>query len=154
MEDAPSADIIEVLGLLELIHDYRNSMPVDEIHNFTGMEFDELQPVIEAAEQLGLIKIKGQLVSLTRDGLELLKKQPHERKALLAKKILQMKVFSKIKEKLDRKGKMSVAEVIRELNREGVKGKPTEEELRYIIMWGTYANLFDYDHERQLLKRL
>ncbi len=153
MDRIPSADIIEVLGLLELIHDYKDGMPVDEIHNFTGVEFDKLQPVIEAAEMLGFLKLKGQLASLTQEGKALLKKTPHERKKLLAKKISALPVFAAILSELKERESMSVAELKAALHKAGFKGTLDKDDLHFIVMWGTYAALFDYDYENNVIRR-
>ncbi len=139
----PFADIIEVIGLLELVNDYAGEAPLDEIHNYTGIEFDELKPVVESAKILGLIELKGQKLRLTDIAKKLLNMDPEERKAFIASKIRQLPIFKKIVEELEKRGSIAHADLEKILEEQTYD---VDDALKSVISWGTYAMIFDYDH--------
>ncbi|RME79774.1 MAG: hypothetical protein D6769_01440 [Methanobacteriota archaeon] len=148
--DIPESGVLKVLGLLELLADYER-IGVDDIRDLTGMEFNELEPIIDTASMLGLIKIEGHLLSLTTKGKHLVKKDPEDRKEYLARIVEQMPLFKEIKKCLRKEHYISIRD-IEEMIESDVDEGDLKESIKHIIAWGSYAEILDYDHNNGMLR--
>ncbi len=68
-----NVDADSLLGLLKLILDFGGRVQIGELAKSLHLTLDELYHVLNTAENLGAVKMEGNLVALTRRGLELLR---------------------------------------------------------------------------------
>jgi len=146
MEFIPDAHITEVFGLLEILDDNGGSLPADDIQKISGVVFDELLPVIDAAEMLGLVVVNKNMVKLTKFGKKIVGLEIEERQDEIAKRIKNTEIFKKVLSMIKRKGAITMEELISFLEKELTK-RDAKKEARKIIEWGRYAELISYDIE-------
>ncbi len=150
MEFIPDAHMTEVFGLLEVLDDNGGSLPADDLQRITGVVFDELLPVIDAAEILGLVIVDKNRVKLTKFGKEIISMDIDERQDEISKRIKNMDIFKKISRMLNSRGSITLEELIEFLEKELTR-RDAKKEARRIIEWGRYAEILDYDIETKTI---
>jgi len=68
----PHATVSEVLGLLEIIHDYNGKIRVSELADEVGMEIDDLNDVVDFCELLKFVKVVKGEIKLTATGKKII----------------------------------------------------------------------------------
>ena len=132
---------LQELGGHEDLHDLARDLPLDA---------DQLLPVVDAANLLGLVKlVKGDVV-LTPEGRRFAEADVNERKALFQQQALKnveilRHIVAKLRAKADHRLKERI--LIHGLEQ---KFSPVEarRKLDTAIRWGRYAGLFTYDDDR------
>ncbi|MEZ0249087.1 MAG: AAA-associated domain-containing protein [Thermoproteus sp.] len=68
-----NVDVDSLLGLLKLVLDFGGRAPLSDLAKSLHLTLDELYHVLDAAANLGALKVQDGQVALTRRGLELLR---------------------------------------------------------------------------------
>lgn len=151
----PDATIGRLMGLLEVM---RETTGPDDIYRLGGslqLELDDLVPLIDAAELLGLVSVSEGDYELTETGRRMADAEERERKQLFRERVRAVPLLQTIAGKL---AASDGGQVPREEVREELEGhfsrKRSERQIDTAIDWGRYAELFDYDADAQHFVRL
>ncbi len=145
MEWLPNTNVNEVIGLLEIVNDNDGTIALDDLHNTTGIDVDDLLFVVDAGEMLGFITVEKHRIHLTKKGKNFLSLDPDKRKEELSKYIADLDIFKFLfKEFMKRGGEMSYSEFLH-LIKGYTNNKSAEKEVLNILHWGQYAGILDYD---------
>ena len=146
----PDATIGRLMGLLETM---RDTPGPDDMYRLAGslqLELDDLVPLIDAAELLGLIEVREGDYELTPVGRRMADAEEKERKALFRDRVRDVPLVYLI---VSRLAESAQGQVPREEIREAMHGhfsrKRSERQIDTAIDWGRYAELFDYDADAQ-----
>lgn len=149
MEELPHSSLVEVIGLIELINDFGGRVALDDLRYHTGMDLSSLLEVVEGAEMLGLVNVRGGILILTRRAKNLLRKNAEERQDYLSRLISRLPLFKAVKKVLEAKGGKMEREKLRDfLSILLDNTKNIDSQVSRIIEWGRYAGILDYDGER------
>jgi NitT/TauT family transport system ATP-binding protein len=151
----PDASIGRLMGLLEAM---RETPGPDDMYRLAGslqLELDDLVPLIDAGELLGLIDVQEGDYELTETGRRMADAEERERKGLFRERARAVPLLRTI---VDRLAASDSGQVPREEVREAMHGhfsrKRAERQIDTAIDWGRYAELFDYDADAQHFVRL
>jgi NitT/TauT family transport system ATP-binding protein len=137
------------MGLLETM---RETPGPDDMYRLAGslqLELDDLVPLIDAGELLGLIEIREGDYELTPVGRRMADAEEKERKALFRERVRDVPLLHLI---VSRLADSEHGQVPREEIRDAMHGhsrKRSERQIDTAIDWGRYAELFDYDADAQ-----
>jgi len=151
----PDATIGRLMGLLEVM---RMTPEPDDMYRLAGslqLELDDLVPLIDAAELLGLVEVEEGDYELTEVGRRMADAEEKERKALFRDRALNVPLLRVIVSKLQ---ESENGQVPREEIRQAMPGrysrKRAERQIDTAIDWGRYAEMFDYDADAQHFVRV
>ncbi len=151
----PDVTIGRLMGLLEVM---RETPGPDDMYRLAGglqLELDDLVPLVDAAELLGLIDVHEGDYELTDPGRRMADAEEKERKALFRERAVDVPLLRLIVERLRAS---EDGQVPREEVRHAMPGrfsrKRAERQIDTAIDWGRYAELFDYDADAQHFVRL
>ncbi len=147
-EVLPDAGASEIVGLLEYLDAREGREDVFRIAAETNREFGRVLTVVKAAEMLDLVDTPKRLAVLTPDGRAFVKASPEERKTMWRKKLLELRIFSDVRDALleepsHRLPRDFVLETI-------VLRMPAEDYEKMFgtwIGWARYGDLFAYDED-------
>ena len=89
----PRAHVGQMIGLLEVLEDFKGRVDVAKVADDLILELDDLLPAVDAAELLTFIKVDSGDLILTETGREFLSKGPKARKKLLNKYVANLDSF-------------------------------------------------------------
>ncbi len=151
----PDVTIGRLMGLLEVM---RETPGPDDMYRLGGslhLELDDLVPLIDAAELLGLVYVQEGDYELTESGRRMADAEEKERKALFRERARAVPLLGIIVARLT---ESESGQVPREEIRRALHGhfsrKRAERQIDTAIDWGRYAELFDYDADAQHFVRL
>ncbi len=151
----PDVTIGRLMGLLEVM---RETPGPDDMYRLAGglqLELDDLVPLIDAAEILGLVEVQEGDYELTDLGRRMADAEERERKALFRERALDVPLLHLV---VTRLRESENGQVPREEIRHAMPGrfsrKRAERQIDTAIDWGRYAELFDYDADAQHFVRL
>jgi NitT/TauT family transport system ATP-binding protein len=151
----PDATIGRLMGLLEVM---RETPGPDDMYRLGGslqLELDDLVPLVDAAELLGLVSVTEGDYELTDVGRRMADAEERERKQLFRQQVRAVSLLQLIVDKLAANGEGQVPrEEIREAIEEHYSRKRSERQIDTAIDWGRYAELFDYDADAQHFVRI
>ncbi|HEY3369157.1 MAG TPA: nitrate/sulfonate/bicarbonate ABC transporter ATP-binding protein [Symbiobacteriaceae bacterium] len=142
----PNAAVNMLAGLLELVDDHGGREDLYTLGGDLLLEVDDLLPITEASELLALANVvEGDLV-LTPTGKQFVEADTEERKALFHQRICQLPMFEMV-------GRVLRAKRNRTMNRQFFSDLLEEQfgpeevplQLKTLISWGRYAEMFHYD---------
>jgi NitT/TauT family transport system ATP-binding protein len=151
----PDVTIGRLMGLLEVM---RETPGPDDMYRLAGslhLELDDLVPLVDAAELLGLVCVQEGDYELTDPGRRMADAEEKERKALFRERARGVPLLGLI---VGRLAESENGQVPREEIRHAMHGrfsrKRAERQIDTAIDWGRYAELFDYDADAQHFVRL
>jgi NitT/TauT family transport system ATP-binding protein len=151
----PDAMIGRLMGLLEVM---RETPGPDDMYRLGGslhLELDDLVPLVDAAELLGLVSVTEGDYELTDVGRRMADAEERERKQLFRQQVRVVPLVRLIADKL---AASDEGQVPREEVRDAIEGdysrKRSERQIDTAIDWGRYAELFDYDADAQHFVRI
>ncbi len=151
----PDATIGRLMGLLEVM---RETPGPDDMYRLGGglqLELDDLVPLIDAAELLGLVSVSEGDYELTDLGRRMADAEEHDRKQLFRERAAAVPLLKAIRDKLEASDSGQVPrEDVREMIEGDFSRKRSERQIDTAIDWGRYAELFDYDADAQHFVRL
>jgi NitT/TauT family transport system ATP-binding protein len=143
-----------VAGLLELIDDRPNGREdMYRLADELSFELDDLLPIVDAAHQLGFLKVEEGDAQITPEGHEFANAEILRQKELFRKAVLDnVTLLCQITKTLEAKRDHSAPEeLFHDLLDEHFSEEEAKRQLETAISWGRYAELFEYDAHRHRL---
>jgi len=146
LEPLPAAQVEEIVGLLEVVHDQGDRTDLFALSSHLRLEFGLAILAVKAAELLDLVETPRQEVLLTPLGRTFVGADPNERKRVFHGQLRAIPTFAYVTDMLQRaQGMRLAAEVIEEELAIHLPGEPTDRLFETIISWGRYGELLGYD---------
>ncbi len=145
------ATVSEIIGLLEILKDYKGDEDLAKIADDFDLEIDEILPSVEAAHLLGFIEIKEGNLKLTDAGKAILEASISERKDIFRSQLLKDIFFKELMDTIVRhEGRMSKKDAY-EFIESKLKTKDKKEYFNMLVGWGRYAGLIGYNHDEEYI---
>jgi NitT/TauT family transport system ATP-binding protein len=143
----PDARIGSIVGLLETLNEQGARIGVSKLSESLRFELKELMPITEAAELLGFVKIGNGDIELTDLGHKVIDGDENAKKTIFRQQMLHNVVLAKrIRKELEDAHDNRVGrEVILEFLGSSFSPDESERQVRTVVDWARYAELFDYD---------
>jgi NitT/TauT family transport system ATP-binding protein len=143
----PHARLNALAGLLEKVADEDGRADLQKLSAALNFELDDLLPLVEAGELLGLAVLEGGALVLTPLGHTYAEASILARKELLAGRVLRLPLISWIYDTLQRDDTRSTARSYFFDKLQGEFGDLAEDQLDIAIRWGRHAELFAYNDD-------
>jgi NitT/TauT family transport system ATP-binding protein len=149
--DIPKVHYSVLLGFLEILDDLGGKSDVAGIASKQGLELDDLLPILESGEMLGLIQVTAGDVSITEKGHLFIVASPKVQKKMLRDVVINLDTFKKLVDLVKRseKGRISKDEVLEFVSNQDVATQSTDgdgsNEFDWIVEWGRQALILNYD---------
>jgi NitT/TauT family transport system ATP-binding protein len=151
IEPLPSTGISKILGLCEILDDKGGREDLFTLARDLHMPFGEVLLVIKAAEMLGLIETPGHEALMTPFGSKVLAAPIHDKKALLGKQMLTLRVFQHFVKLLrqNQTGELPAELILEELALRLPHEQPRQM-FTTLLNWGRYGDVFGYSRDSDL----
>ncbi len=149
--DIPKVHYSVLLGFLEILDDLGGKSDVAGIASKQGLELDDLLPLLESGEMLGLIQVTSGDVSITEKGHLFIVASPKVQKKMLRDIVSNMDIFKKLVDlvKGSENGHLSKDEVLEFVSNHDVAVQSPDgdgsNEFDWIVEWGRQALILSYD---------
>lgn len=149
----PDVDPAELSGLIETMLGFESRVNLPELADELMMTIDDLFPIMEALELLGLAKIASGDIQLSDEGREFASANLQARKKIFAERLLsQIPLIRHIRKVLEeRPGSRASEERFLSKLEDYLSEKEAERVLETAINWARYAELFAYDYNTGML---
>ena len=148
----PDATVGEVLGLVEIIYAYGGKTKISFLAEELRMQLDDLGDAIDMAELLHLVKVKEGMAQLTIFGEAVNLGTINDKKRVLQKQLVKVEPFKMILHILRKAGEMQEKELLNTLKTNKILVEDHARFHKLILAWGGYANIFEYDGDRQVFR--
>lgn len=150
----PNATVGGLAGLLELISNSGGHAALDDLASQLNFEVDDLFPLVDAAQMLGMMEVRGVHADLTPEGEQFAKADILTAKHVFAQAAMQnAPLVQTMTRALAATSDGTLREdFFRDLLRRGYTTEQTEKQLDIAIDWGRYGELYDYDARTEELK--
>ncbi len=148
----PHAPINAIAGLVEFLSEEGKRADLYLVGEKLGMELDEFLPAVEATELLGMATLRGGDIELTSLGETFAATTILARKEIFAQRIRQLPMFQWIEQELRKAPAYRLPQefFLQVLEKEFTPVE-AERQLDFAINWGRYAELFEFDDDRDEL---
>jgi cobalt-zinc-cadmium resistance protein CzcA len=150
VEPLPDVTAIDIIGLLEYLHQRDGEAEVYRIADEMNRDFGRIITIVKAAEMLGLVDTPGQIVVLTPTGSRLVEATPEDRKSIWQERLLTLAIFRDMYEALQRQ---PVQTLERDFILETIVTRMPYENYEKIfntfVRWARFGGLFAYDEATQ-----
>jgi NitT/TauT family transport system ATP-binding protein len=149
----PDVDPAELSGLIETMLGFEEHVDLPELADELMMTIDDLFPIMDALEVLGLAKIDSGDILLSEQGKAFASANLQERKKIFAELLLsKIPIIRHIRKVLEERPKSRASEE-RFLSKleNYLSEKESERVLETAINWARYAELFAYDYNTGML---
>ena len=143
----PYARLNALAGLVEKLKEEGTRADLPELGAALHFELDDLLPLVDAGELLGLMHLDGGTLILTELGKAYADAEILARKELIAGRILRLPIISWIYDTLQRDDTQSTARSYFLDQLTGEFGDRAEKQLEIAIRWGRHAELFAYNDD-------
>jgi NitT/TauT family transport system ATP-binding protein len=151
--DIPKAHYSVLLGFVEILDDLGGKSDVAGIASKQGLELDDLLPILESGEMLGLIQVSSGDVYITDRGHLFIAASPKVRKKMLRDVVINLDTFKKLIDLVKRsdKGHISKDKVLEFVSNENLATQSPDgdidisDEFNWIVEWGREALILNYD---------
>ena len=138
-----------VRGIVQVIKENGGQIEISELAEESKVNIDELLPIIEAASQLGFIRIVESQIELTNDGAKL---HGGNANKMIRERLLALEPFKSAKKVIGSREKISSDELFGELYDQGfvMHGERSVNDAllkKIFIRWPVRARLFKYNVE-------
>jgi NitT/TauT family transport system ATP-binding protein len=143
----PGARLEALAGLVEKLAAEGGQADLPRLAAELGMELDDLMPLVEAAERLGLARVEQGDLHLLALGRDYADASIPVRKEILAGRVLRVPLVRWVYETLQRDDDQRI---VRSFFVEALRsefGDKADEQLDLAVDWGRYADLFAYDED-------
>jgi len=152
VEPIPPAQVGEIVGLLEVVHDHGDRCNIFELASHLRLEIGRVIVAVKAAELLGLVDTPKQEVLLTPLGREFVAGDPNARKRLFHQQLRQIPTFAFLVDRLRCSANLRLpAEVVQEELAMHLPNEPLQESFDTIVGWGRYGELIGYDADSETI---
>ena len=149
--DIPKVHYSVLLGFLEILDDLGGKSDVAGIASKQDLELDDLLPILESGEMLGLIQVIAGDVSISEKGHLFIVASPKVQKKMLRDVVINLDTFKKLVDLVKRseKGRISKDEVLEFVSNQDVATQGPDgdgsNEFDWIVEWGRQALILNYD---------
>ena len=147
--EIPAVNYSVLLGFLEVLDDLGNKSDVAGIASKQGLELDDLLPILESGEMLGLIQVRAGDVSITEKGHLFIVASPKVRKKILRQTLIQLDVFEKLVELIrqSENGQILKSDVLEFISSRNISATDSDssKEFDWLIEWGRESLILTYD---------
>ena len=149
--DIPKVHYSVLVGFLEILNDLGGKSDIAGIASRQGLELDDLLPILDSGEMLGLIQVSSGDVSITEKGHLFIAASPKVQKKILRDVVINLEAFRKLVDlvKQSENGRISKDEVIRFVSNQDIitpsSNVGNSNEFDWIVEWGRHALVFNYD---------
>jgi NitT/TauT family transport system ATP-binding protein len=149
----PHARVGGIAGLLELLRDRGGREDLFRLSEELVMDVEDLLPILEACVLLGCALLKEGEVQITPQGIEFANADIQRRKVLFREAALEhVTILKQIDSILKHKADHSIAdEFFHDILDEHFAEDEVQRQFETAMNWGRYAEIFDYDREKNLL---
>jgi len=147
----PTAGVNRVFGLLDLLRAYNGKTDVANLTLDLRIALDELLPIIDTAEYMGLVAVQQGDISLTDVGKKALNGKIAERKKLTHDRLVELEPFADVIRIIHEKKQLSRFELARFVSSKFGYSTELPTIINVIISWGVFAGLFRYDGQSESL---
>jgi NitT/TauT family transport system ATP-binding protein len=149
----PHARVGGIAGLLELLRDRGGREDLFRLSEELVMDVEDLLPILEACVVLGFALLKEGDVQITPKGIEFADADIQRRKVLFREAALEhVTILKQIDSILKRKADHSINdEFFHDILDEHFAEDEVQRQFETALNWGRYAEIFDYDREKNLL---
>lgn len=139
-----------IAGLLELLVDRGGRDDVYRLAEQLRLDVDDLLPITEAAALLGFVTLKEGDAEITQTGKAYAEADILARKTLFREAALtHVRIFQQVDQTLHAKADHEIPiEFFEDLLDEHFSHKELRRQLDTVLDWGRYAEIFDYDRDR------
>ncbi|MFZ0222309.1 MAG: AAA-associated domain-containing protein [Candidatus Nitrosopolaris sp.] len=157
--DIPKANYSVLIGFLEILDDLGGKSDVAGIASKQGLELDDLLPILESGELLGLIQVFAGDVSITEKGHLFIVASPKVRKKMLRDVVINLDTFKKLIDlvKQSDNGHISKDELLEFISNENLANQSPDDdidisnEFDWIVEWGRQALILNYDANEETI---
>lgn len=151
----PKVDISEMTGLIETLNseEFNRVTDLPELAESLHLDIDELFPITESLEILGLVQVKEGDIELTTAGKTMASADLLQQKTLFARHLISHVPLARhIRRVLDERPEHRASEdrFLRELE-DYLSDEAADDVLKVVIDWGRYAEIFAYDANSGIL---
>ena len=147
--EIPAVNYSVLLGFLEVLDDLGNRSDVAGIASKQGLELDDLLPILDSGEMLGLIQVQAGDVSITEKGHLFIVASPKVRKKILRETLIELDVFKKLVELIrqSENGHIIKSDVLEFISSRNISATDSDSsnEFDWLIEWGRQALILTYD---------
>ena len=147
--EIPAVHYSVLLGFLEVLDDLGNKSDVAGIASKQGLELDDLLPILDSGEMLGLIQVQAGDVSITEKGHLFIVASPKVRKKILRETLIELDVFKKLVELIrqSENGHIIKSDVLEFISSRNISATDSDSsnEFDWLIEWGRQALILTYD---------
>ena len=149
----PHARVGGIAGLIELLRDRGGREDLFRLSEELVMDVEDLLPILEACVLLGFVQLKEGDVQITPQGVGFADADIQRRKVLFREASLQhVTILKQIDSILKRKADHSINdEFFHDILDEHFAEDEVQRQFETAMNWGRYAEIFDYDREKNLL---
>jgi NitT/TauT family transport system ATP-binding protein len=155
----PKVHFTALLGFVEALDELGGKSDVAGIASKQGLELDDLLPILETGEMIGLIQVSSGEVSITEKGHLIIVASPKLRKKMLRDVLINLDPFKRLIDlvKQSDKGYISKEEVLEFVSNENLAtqtpdGDPDiSDEFNWIVEWGRQALILNYDANEETI---
>jgi len=149
----PDVDPAELSGLIDTMTSFEDKVDLPELADELMMNIDDLFPIMETMEILGLAKVESGDIQLSDKGKAFAEANLQERKKIFAELLLAKVPLVRYIRKLleERRGHHASEERFLSKLEDYLSEKESERVLETAIDWGRYAELFAYDYNTGML---
>ncbi len=147
----PTAGVNRVFGLLDLLKAYNGKTNVANITIDLRIALDELLPIIDTAEYMGLVDVQKGDISLTELGMRVLESRIPERKKLVHERIVGLEPFADLNRMVKEKRELSRFELARFISSKYGYSTDLPTIVNVLISWSVFTGLFRYDGQSERL---
>jgi NitT/TauT family transport system ATP-binding protein len=147
--EIPAVHYTVLLGFLEVLDDLGGKSDVAGIASKQGLELDDLLPILDSGEMLGLIQVQAGDVSITEKGHLFIVASTKVRKKMLRDTLIELDVFKKLVEliKQNENGHITKSEVLEFISNRNISATDSDSsrEFDWLIEWGRQALILNYN---------
>ncbi|PMQ01904.1 MAG: nitrate ABC transporter ATP-binding protein [Dictyoglomus sp. NZ13-RE01] len=149
----PQVGVGAITGLIELVNDMEGPVDIYKLGEELLMDVEDLLPIVEAAEILGLAEVKEGDLILTEAGKKFAEADVLERKEIFKELALEKVPFLKqiVRVLQSKSNHKAPRDFFLDLLKQHTSAQEAEKQLDLLIDWGRYAELFEYDDNKDEL---
>ena len=142
----PTAAVNMLSGLLEMVDDQGGKVDMYSLGGDLLMEVDDLLPLTDAAALLGFARVEEGDLAITPLGRKYIEADPDARKAIFYEQIRDLPLFAMVARVLRAKRNKAMSqEFFADFLAEQFGPEDGPVQLKTLINWGRYAEMFHYD---------
>lgn len=144
-----------ITGIISVIFDHGGKADIARIAINLQSDVDDLLPVIDVAEALGLVRVENGDIALTELGMEFMRARPDQKKLILRNALRHVEPFTTIFKLVEEREEFTAEELFEELSK--VRGFSEEyrdpgEIHKMLLEWLLYTEFVEYDGEEKTFK--